>query len=116
MPRLHAGGHAVPVLIFLGQRAFAGSIGLAGGANAATLVEITKAPYRCTVISVAYNLTLAIFGGTAPMVATWLIANTGDVLTPGYYVMGMAVITTLTLAFMPETFRKELDRSKKPQS
>ncbi|MEM1058399.1 MAG: MFS transporter [Verrucomicrobiota bacterium] len=111
IPLLMAVGDDDPMWIFLGQLGFAVFIGFSGGANAALLVEITKAPYRCTVISVAYNTTLAIFGGTTPVVATWLISNTGDVLTPAYYIMVMAVITTLTLAFLPETSRRELDRS-----
>ncbi|MEO0796230.1 MAG: MFS transporter [Verrucomicrobiota bacterium] len=102
--------HDDPVLIFFGQVGFALIIGASTGANAATLVEITRAPYRCTVISVAYNLTLAIFGGTTPMVATWLIASTGNIMTPAYYIMGMAVITIGTLLCIPETAHGDIQR------
>jgi len=111
IPLLMAIGHDDPKLILLGQLGFSVLIGLSFGANAALLVEITQAPYRCTVISVAYNTTLAIFGGTTPVVATWLIHNTGDTLTPAYYVMAMALVTTGTLACLPETSRRELHRS-----
>lgn len=116
IPLLLAIGHDDTKLILLGQLGFAVIIGLSAGTNAATIVEISKAPYRCTVVSIAYNTTIALFGGTSPMVATWLISNTGDVLTPAYYIMAMAAITTATLLFLPETAHLELDRSKKATS
>lgn len=102
--------HDNPALIFLGQLGFAILIGLAMGPNAATIVEVTRAPYRCTVVSVAYNITLAIFGGTTPIVATWLIKETGDIMTPAYYLMGMALITILTLLTQRETHAHEIEK------
>lgn len=95
--------HDDTLWIFLGQLGFAMIVGLSFGPNAATIVEITRAPLRCTTISVAYNVTLAIFGGTTPLVAAWLISNTGDDMTPAYYVMAMALVTTLVLLSLKET-------------
>jgi MHS family proline/betaine transporter-like MFS transporter len=43
---------------------------------------------------------MAIFGGTAPYVATWLIRETGSLASPAWYVAAIAVLsaaTTLTL-------------------
>ena len=108
LPLFAAIHHDDPVLIFLGQLGFAVLIGFAFGANSATIVEITKARYRCTVISVAYNVTLAIFGGTTPLVASWLIKNTGEDLVPAAYLMAMAVVTTAVVIRIPETFRREV--------
>lgn len=100
--------HDDPALIFAGQLGFAVLIGFAFGANSAAIVEITKARYRCTVISVAYNVTLAIFGGTTPLVASWLIKNTGDDLVPAFYLMLMAAITSVVVFTMRETYRSEV--------
>jgi MHS family proline/betaine transporter-like MFS transporter len=40
---------------------------------------------------------VTIFGGFAPFVATWLIARTGDPLSPAYYLMATAVLSIVAL-------------------
>ena len=111
VPLFPAIEHDTPLLLFAGQLGFAVLIGLAFGANAATIVEITRAPFRCTTVSVAYNITLAIFGGTTPIVATWLIERTGHDFVPTFYLMVMAAITTAVLLSIPETAHTDLHRT-----
>ena len=38
-------------------------------------------------MSFAYSITLALAGGTAPLVSTWLIDTLGQPLAPAFYVM-----------------------------
>ena len=38
-----------------------------------------------------------IFGGFAPFLATWLIAQTGDPLSPSYYLMATALLSIIAL-------------------
>jgi len=38
-----------------------------------------------------------VFGGLAPLVATWLIAQTGDPLSPSYYLIGTALLSLFAL-------------------
>ena len=86
--------------ILLGQAGFALIIGVLLGANPATMAEIAAKPVRVSVISIGYNIALAAFGGTAPAVATYLIARTSDDFSPAYYMMVFAVVaigTTLSL-------------------
>jgi MHS family proline/betaine transporter-like MFS transporter len=45
----------------------------------------------------SYSISVTIFGGFAPFVATWLIAQTGDSLSPAYYLMGTALLSLLAL-------------------
>ena len=40
---------------------------------------------------------MTIFGGFAPFVATWLIAETGDPLSPSYYLMATAALSVIAL-------------------
>jgi len=40
---------------------------------------------------------VTIFGGFAPFVATWLIAQTGDPLSPAYYLMATALLSIMAL-------------------
>jgi len=41
---------------------------------------------------------VTIFGGFAPFVATWLIARTGDPLSPAYYLMVTAALSIVALS------------------
>ena len=55
---------------------------------------------RFSAMAVGYNISLALFGGTAPLVATWLISKTGNLASPAWYVAAIAVLSavaTLTL-------------------
>ena len=108
LPLFFAIQHDNAFLIFAGQVGFAIILGLSFGPNAAVLVEITEARLRCTTISVSYNLTLAIFGGTTPIVASWLIHQTSETFTPAYYVMVMAAVTALVVSRLPETAHQKL--------
>ncbi len=76
----------------------------------AIMTEAFPTKIRYTGLSVSYNISLAVFGGTTPMVSAWLIQITGgNVWMPVYYLMASAVIAIVTLFFMPETYQKELE-------
>nr|WP_269537370.1 MFS transporter [Cerasicoccus sp. TK19100] len=99
-----------PLYTQLAQLCFAFFLSGSIGACTAVMVETTRQTYRCSAISLAYNITLAIFGGTTPMVATWLISESGNALEPAFYLMALSAITAVSVFFLPETFRIELDR------
>ena len=42
-------------------------------------------------------MSVTIFGSFAPLVATWLIAETGDPLSPSYYLMATALLSIIAL-------------------
>lgn len=100
--------HSDPWLIFLGQLGFAVLMGATIGPSTASMVEMTPPERRCTVISLGYNLTISAFGGTTPIMATWLISETGNPMTPAYYLIGAALVTALTLLVIPESYRAEV--------
>jgi MHS family proline/betaine transporter-like MFS transporter len=52
---------------------------------------------RAVGIAFSYSMSASIFGGFAPLVATWLIAQTGDPLSPAYYLMATALLSILAL-------------------
>ncbi len=45
----------------------------------------------------AYGISVTVFGGFAPFFATWLIARTGDDLSPSYYLMATALMSIIAL-------------------
>ena len=61
-----------------GQFLMAVPLGMALGLQGAMLVEIFPLRTRVTSMSLAYSITLALAGGMAPLVATWLIEPSGS--------------------------------------
>ena len=68
-------------------------------------VEVFSTKVRFTSAALSYNLGYGIFGGTAPLLATWLVGVTGHAIAPGIYAAGFAAIILLVLVFggVPET-------------
>ena len=52
---------------------------------------------RAVGVAFSYSISVTIFGGFAPFVATWLIAQTGDPLSPSYYLMFTALLSIIAL-------------------
>lgn len=74
-----------------------------------TLVELFPTRVRASAFSMSYNLTVAVFGGTAPYVSTFLVARTGNDVAPALYVAMTTTITTLVLVgVIRETRNKPL--------
>ncbi|RZL82808.1 MAG: MFS transporter [Rhodococcus sp. (in: high G+C Gram-positive bacteria)] len=72
-------------------------IGAVGGPMPAFLSERFRTRNRATGISVTYALSVALFGGTAPYIITWLASETGDPLSAAYYTLGCAAISVIAL-------------------
>ena len=92
-----------------GQVLMAIPLGMALGLQGAMLVEIFPLRSRVTSMSVAYSLTLALAGGTAPMVATWLIETLQQPLAPAFYIMAYGVVGLAIMWPMQETNSRRLD-------
>jgi MHS family proline/betaine transporter-like MFS transporter len=52
-----------------------------------------------------YNISLGVFGGLTPLVASWLVARSGDEIAPGFLMMAAAAFGFLTILRFPETYR-----------
>ena len=52
---------------------------------------------RAVGIAFSYSISVTIFGGFAPFFATWLIAQTGDPLSPSFYLMATALLSLIAL-------------------
>lgn len=61
------------------------------------LAEQFPVDTRAVGIAFSYSISVTIFGGFAPLVATWLIAQTGDPLSPSFYLMGTAILSIIAL-------------------
>ena len=98
-----------PRVFIGGQLLMAVPLGMALGLQGAMLVEIFPLRTRVTSMSLAYSITLALAGGTAPLVAAWLTDRFGQPLAPAYYIMLYGAIGLALMAPMMETNQRRLD-------
>ncbi|MFG2307286.1 glycine betaine/L-proline transporter ProP [Streptomyces sp. NPDC048566] len=81
------------------------------GTMSAALPALFPTQVRYGSLSVGYNLSASLFGGTTPLVITALISVTGSELMPAYYAMAAALVGVVAVACMKETARRPLDGS-----
>jgi len=73
------------------------------GTCPAYYAEIFPTRVRYTALSIGYNIAVAIFGGFAPFIATFLVRETGSVYAPAFYVIAAAIVTGVILLRTRET-------------
>jgi MHS family proline/betaine transporter-like MFS transporter len=103
---------AIPMYLLMGTGFYGALIGfgvlgilyvLQLSTISATFPAMFPTQVRYAGFAITYNVSTALFGGTAPLVNQRLIETTGDVLVPAYYLMLACAIGGLALAFIPET-------------
>jgi MFS transporter, MHS family, proline/betaine transporter len=52
---------------------------------------------RAIGVALGYSISVSVFGGLAPLIATWLIAQTGDPLSPSYYLIFTGLLSLIAL-------------------
>ena len=93
-----------------GQLLMAVPLGMALGMQGAMVVEIFPLRSRVTSMSFGYSITLALAGGTAPLVSTELIKWLDMPLAPAFYVMAFGAIGLAIMWPMAETNTRRLDQ------
>ena len=68
------------------------SAGLTNGSFAVLLTDLFPTRIRFTGVALVFNVSFTIFSGTAPLVATTLIRDTGTPTSPAYLMMFSAVL------------------------
>ncbi len=92
-----AGAYFGQLLISVGVSVFA-------SAYFVMSVELFPTAVRCRSHGISYNLAVAIFGGTTPLIATLLVNGTGSPLAPAWYAMIlMTVLGLVGIIMTPET-------------
>ena len=72
------------------------------GTMPSLLPSIFYSDVRYRTLSVTFNIAVSIFGGTTPLVSTWLVHTTQDPLAPAYYLTAVSVIGFITFFFFFE--------------
>lgn len=98
---------AVIFAVIVAQIIFALLNGAIQGPMPFAMVSMFPVQIRYSAMALGYNTTLAIFGGTAPLVATWLIKETGNLAAPAWYLAVIAVVTAVaTLLLRPGVYQR----------
>ena len=92
----------------LAQILFSTILGGYMGPMPTTLVEIFPTRIRLTGVAISYNISAAVFGGTAPMIGIALVKATSNEYAVSFYLIILGMITLCSLKYFSETYRKQL--------
>ena len=95
--------------VVLIQIAFGALLTINDGTLPCFLSEIFPTRVRYSGFAFSFNTANALFGGTAPFVATWLIAATGSKLAPAWYLVAAAAVALVAMLLARETAGKPLE-------
>lgn len=86
-----------------GQLGFAVLVAAYAGPMPCVLVEMFRPATRCSALSLSYNLALGLAGGTAPMVAVYLVNREQFDMGPAVYLIAVAAVSLIAALTMRET-------------
>ena len=86
-----------PFLAFLGLVVFAFFVACCAVMNNVLLVEVFPASVRSAGSAIGYNVAYALLAGPGPLIAAALVANTGSLVSPAFYVIGVTVVALAVL-------------------
>jgi len=89
-------------LVFLGQLGFAAFNAIGWALSITVLSEMVPTRLRCSAVALSYNTCMAAFGGTTPIVATYLVHRTSDDYAPVYYVIAATMVSLLVILRLPK--------------
>lgn len=94
---------ATPQSFFWPLMACAVTLGLYASSTYALMTELLPTHIRSTGIALGYNLPVAVFGGSAPFIASWLISLNGDITAPLYFFVGTGLISLISLLVLKKS-------------
>jgi len=80
-------------LVLIAQITFALIVGFLQGPMPSLMAEMFPVHIRYTSIGIGYNFSVALLGGTAPIMATWLIQVTQNPMSPAFYMIFFALLS-----------------------
>jgi MFS transporter, MHS family, proline/betaine transporter len=83
-------------------------IGLFGGAYPAAFSELFPKKVRYSSLSLGYSVSVSIFGGTAPLIFTYLLQSTENPVSPAFYILATGLVPFFAALTISETVGKPL--------
>ena len=87
------------------------SLGLVGqtAPSITMLSEMFPKAVRASGMSLVYSVGVALFGGFAPFISTWLLNATGSKLAPAWYLVVMTLVSLLGLLWLRDHTGRDID-------
>lgn len=85
---------------FIGVMIIAVSLTTFQGTMPSLLPSLFFTSVRYRGLSITYNLSTAIFGGTAPALISWMVSKTGSSMAPSYYIIFASIIGFFVMTFL----------------
>ena len=87
------------------------SLGLVGQTvpGITMLPEMFPKAVRASGMSLVYSVGVALFGGFAPFISTWLLDATGSKLAPAWYLVAMTAVSLLGLIWLRDHTGRDID-------
>ncbi|AQV99150.1 MFS transporter (plasmid) [Cupriavidus necator] len=102
-PAMHLAASGTLAGAMIGQVLLAIGLGINGGASFVAAPEFFPTSFRATGHAISYQISVALFGGTSPFIATYLTQTIGTPLAPAFYVAAIAFACLIATQFIPET-------------
>ncbi len=95
-------------LALVGEIIFALALGSIASVIFTIVAENFATEIRNTAVTFAYNMTFAIFGGTAPFMAVFLVHLTGLSIAPAFYAAAGVIVAIAAVLSLKETYKQPL--------
>jgi MHS family proline/betaine transporter-like MFS transporter len=85
-------------------------LGILGGAISGAayifIISLFTPEQKFSGVAFSYNLGIAMFGGTSPIISRWLVEITGLFYAPSFYIMTTSTIFLLIIYFMRDVIKR----------
>jgi MFS transporter, MHS family, proline/betaine transporter len=108
IPGFATASHGGLFYAVLGQLMMILPLAAASSVVAVVQCELFPPAVRFTGAALGFNVAYAIFGGTAPLMAEYLIMLMRDPMAPAYYLIALASLALIPMILLPETSKKSL--------
>jgi MHS family proline/betaine transporter-like MFS transporter len=100
------------IALFIGLLLIGIVLSVYEGTMPGTLPALFHTNVRYRTIAWTFNIAISIFGGTTPLVASWLVHITGNNLAPAFYLMLISILgIVVVLTLFTDTANKSLKGS-----
>jgi MHS family proline/betaine transporter-like MFS transporter len=100
------------IALFIGLLLIGIVLSVYEGTMPGTLPALFHTNVRYRTIAWTFNIAISIFGGTTPLVASWLVHITGNNLAPAFYLMFISIVGIgVVLTLFTDTANKSLKGS-----
>ncbi len=99
-PAFVLANHGNLVLAILAQSFLGALLALSHALSPMTISRLFPSSIRVSGLGLGFNVMVALFAGTAPIVATYMIKLTSDKLTPAYYIAFVSIVAIASFLWM----------------